>query len=313
MWITTQYETESASPPLNRAIAALARSQHGVVALDQLKAMGLSEAGVRSRVARGTLHRLHRGVYSVGHPVVSMKGRWLAAVLSCGPGAVLSHSSAASLWGFQRTDRAEIDVTVERSVGRSRPGITAHVVRRLDRADRALTHGVPCTTVARTLLDLADVLTLHRLERACERAEMLQLFDAREVEGVLSRAAGRRGASKLRAIVEEGAVGASTTESELEERFLELCSAAGLPRPRVNAWVNFRDGAVKVDFLWPAEKLIVEADGRQVHGTRRAFETDRRRDQRLMLAGYRVVRCTWRQLTEQPQGLVATISSLLDA
>jgi hypothetical protein len=107
------------------------------------------------------------------------------------------------------------------------------------------------------------------------------------------------------------AAGTAVAESELEERFLELCSETGIPRPRVNAWITVPDGGVKVDFLWPGARLVVEADGRQAHGTRRAFEADRRRDQRLMLAGYRVVRCTWRQLVEQPDELAATISSLL--
>jgi hypothetical protein len=189
--------------------------------------------------------------------------------------------------------------------------MAVHRVRALDLADTTVVDSIPCTTVARTLLDLAEVLKAHRLARACERAEMLQLFDAKEIGATLERAGGRRGAPALRAVVEHMGADAGVAESELEERFLELCSEAGIPRPRVNAWIALHDGEVKVDFLWPHQRLIVETDGCEVHGTRRAFEADRRRDQRLTLAGYRVVRCTWRQLVDEPHRLTATISSLL--
>jgi hypothetical protein len=170
---------------------------------------------------------------------------------------------------------------------------------------------IPCTTVARTLLDLASVLDRHRLERTVAQAEVLQLFDLRALEDVLDRGAGRRGSRVLKKILDELDEGANLTESELEELFLALCLKAGFERPRSNVWVMLDGGAVRVDFLWPDHALIVEVDGRRVHGTRHAFERDRERDQRLMLAGYRVVRFTWKQITREPDKVVARMARLL--
>jgi very-short-patch-repair endonuclease len=171
---------------------------------------------------------------------------------------------------------------------------------------------IPCTTVSRTLLDLAEVVDRRILERAIDQAEILRAFDLRAVEELLSRADGRRGVGVLRSVLEEYAEPA-ITESELEERVLALCAQFGLRRPRVNQWITLQGGAVRVDFLWRREKLIVEADGRDVHGSRRAFEQDRRRDQRLMLAGYRVMRCTWRQITDEPDVVAGRVSKMLAA
>jgi hypothetical protein len=298
--------------PFDLALGRLANGQHGVVALAQLKALGMSPSAVRTRASAGKLHRIHHGVYAVGHRTLTIEARWLAAVLACGRGAVLSHHSAAKLWGIRRTDRTTIDVTTLGRAGRVRKGIQAHIARRLAASDVTCTRAIPCTTVARTLLDLADVVDRRTLERALDRAEILQLFDGRAIEDVLESATGRRGAPILRSLLQGYEAGRAITESELEERFLALCADFGIPRPRVNAWIALDGGAVKVDFLWAPQRLIVETDGRQVHGTRRAFEQDRRRDQRLLLAGYRVAHCTWRQVAHQPEQIAATVSSLLD-
>jgi very-short-patch-repair endonuclease len=178
-------------------------------------------------------------------------------------------------------------------------------------SDVTSVNAIPCTTVARTLLDLADVVNRRTLERVCDQAEVMRIFDGRALEQVLARAAGRRGTPILRSILQEHEIGATVTESELEERFLALCAQARIARPRVNAWIALDEGAVKADFLWPEQRLVLETDGRRVHGSRRAFEQDRRRDQRLLLAGYRVVRLTWRQLVDNPDQIATLITALL--
>ncbi|HZA89075.1 MAG TPA: DUF559 domain-containing protein [Solirubrobacterales bacterium] len=149
------------------------------------------------------------------------------------------------------------------------------------------------------------------LERAYEQAEVLGILNLVAVQDVLARSLGRHGATVLRAIVSDLDAGPSLTRSELEERFLAVCDAAGIPRPRVNAWIPLDGGGVEVDFLWPAQRLAVETDGHRVHGTRQAFERDRRRDRRLLLAGWRVARFTWRQLVRDPEEVAATIRALL--
>ena len=282
------------------------------MALRQLRGLGLSAAAVRSRVAAGRLHRVHQGVYAVGHSVLSVHGRWMAAVLAGGEGAVLSHRSAAALWGLRPSNRERIEVTVPRGGGRSRPGIQMHRSATLTPTQTTTHADIPTTTVARTLLDLADVVTKRQLERALEQAEILHLLDAQAVRDALENATGRHGAAALRELLADHHPGDTITRNELEERFLALCAAARLPRPRVNAWIALaRGNAVQADFLWPAHRLVVETDGHATHGTRRAFERDRRRDQRLMAAGYRVMRCTWRQVVARPGELGNTLAALL--
>jgi very-short-patch-repair endonuclease len=235
----------------------------------------------------------------------------MAAVMGCGPGAILSHRSAAALWQLIASVRALVDVTSPRRSGRSRQSIEAHYSGSLAAPDRAVVRGIPCTSVARTLLDLAAVVDARTLERACDQAEVLRLFDLRAVNDVLRRAGAHRGAAALRATV-AGAAEPAFTRTEIEERFLAMCQNANLPRPEVNARIVVDDGtAVEVDFLWRRERLIVETDGRKTHGTRQAFERDRRRDQRLIRHGWRVVRCTWRQVVYEPEELFKTVVALL--
>lgn len=299
-----------AQPPLDVALARLAQRQHGVVALAQLRMLGLSASGVRDRAAAGRLHRVHRGVYSVGHALLSVHGRWTAAVLAYGGAAVLSHRSAAALWNLRSSARTRIDVSLPGRSGRSRPGIDLHKTTTLRAEDVTVGEGIQCTTVARTLLDLADVVGPRELERAAAQAEVLRLLDVRAVEDVLVRAGGRRGTGRLREVCRAAAEPALTA-SELEERFLSLCDRAGLPRPEVNVRLLVPGGQATVDFLWRAARLVVETDGHAFHGHRRAFERDRHRDQLLMLGGYHVVRCTWRQVVGEPERLAATMRALL--
>jgi very-short-patch-repair endonuclease len=295
---------------LDRAIVELMGRQHGVASLAQLAALGLAAGAVRYRVRVGRLYRIHRGVFALS-PQLSKRGRWMAAVLACGQGAVLSHRSAADLWGLRANSRAAIDVTVARQRGRRRRGIDVHRADTLVPADITVRDGIPCTTVARTLLDLAEVVNRRQLKAACRQAEVLGLFDLRAIDELLERAHGRRGAKPLRTVVAKLAPEPAFTRSDLELRFLALCKRATLPRPQVNRWVELPDGGDEVDFTWPERKLAVETDGWETHRTRSAFEEDRRRDQRFALAGWRVIRFTWRQILDDPGEVEAVLHRLL--
>lgn len=289
-------------------IARLAERQHGVVSIEQLLATGLGHGAIKYRMRCGRLHRLYRGVYAVGHRRLSREGRWLAAVLALGPGAALSHSSAAALRDLRRSDAAQIHVTVPSGAGRlKRRGIVVHRSRTLRADDVQTIDGIPVTTVARTLLDLAGRLADGPLERVVERAQTLRWFDARAVSTVIERAPTRPGATKLARVIARIADEPVLTRSQLEIRMRDLLDAHDLERPAVNAFVDGRE----VDFLWRRLRLIVETDGHETHGTRSAFERDRARDARLTMLGYRVVRFTYRQVVYEPDGVAATLRGLI--
>lgn len=307
---TSEIATHRAGPPLDIPLARVAWRQHGIVGLAQLRALGLSSSGVRDRVAGGTLHRVHRGVYAVGVPLLAPRARWMAAVLAYGDGAALSHRSSAALAGLRTDRRAVVDISVPRQSARSRPGIRAHACLRLDPADVTIVDGIRCTTVARTLLDLAEVIDRRGLERAIGQAEVLRVFDRRAVARVLTRAAGRRGAALLRAVLDADAEPA-LTESELEEEFLELCEMHDLPRPEVAVWIATGEGHLKADFAWRAQGLAVETNGYAFHGHRGAFESDHRREGLLNLAGWKVRRFTWRQVTREGPLVAAVVGAAL--
>ena len=298
-------------PPRELAVARVAERQHNLIHLTQLQALGLGADAVRKRAAQGRLHRVYQGVYAVGHGRLTQKGRWMAALLACGQSAVLSHRSAAALWNLRRDNRANTDISLPSRSARSRPGIDIHRTVTLSPADVTTHKGIPSTTLARTLLDLAEVVNSRGLERAIEQAEVLRLFDLRALEDVLGRANGRRGAGVLRCVLadlQEPAL----TDTELEERFLALCRAASLPRPEVNAWLDIDDlPAIRADFLWRRQRLVIEMDGWEAHGTRQAFERDRRRDERLKLAGYEPLRFTRRRIIREPGGVIRTVAVLL--
>jgi predicted transcriptional regulator of viral defense system len=293
-------------PHLDARIAGVADAQHGVVSLTQLEGLGLSDSGVRKRARSGRLHRVHRGVYAVGRRRLDLQGRIMAAVLSSGPAAVASHRAAAYLLGLLPATSAAIEVTVPCRSGRARPGIIIHRSSTLAKPDRTKVGSIPCTTVARTLLDLADVQPPRRLPRSIEAAERLGLYDGRAVAAVIERAKGRPAARRLSsalAAYEEPA----PTKTELERQALELFGRAGLPRPRVNALVHTAEQPFEVDFCWPDRRLVVEADSFEWHRSRASFEEDRRRDQLLRAAGYDVVRVTWRQLAAHPGRVLAAL------
>lgn len=303
----------SPDPPLEQLIGELSASQHGVVALRQLRELGMTQGRVAKRIESGRWRRVHPGVIAMSHAPLTRNGHYMATVLACGPDAALSHRECAALRGLRQSNRSRIDVTSPTRRGRGLAGIQAHSGATLRPCDVEDVAGIPCTTLARTLLDLADVISPRELERACEQADRLQVFDLTAVQEQLARANGRRGAAKLRAILAEQLRTPSMTRNDLEEHFLGLCRTAGLPQPRVNEWIALEPIGYEADFLWREQKLIAEVDGRDVHTTRLAFEHDRLRDQRLMLAGYRVVRFTWRQVTDDRTATIATLRGLLAA
>jgi very-short-patch-repair endonuclease len=233
----------------------------------------------------------------------------MAAVLACGPWAVLSHCCAAALLGIGRCSRTRIDVTAPGSTGRRRRGIRVHSGATLTSADVTRVQGLPTTTIARTLLDLAATTEARGIERMIDQAEVMGIYDGGAVADVLERAGRRRGTARLRTVLESFETG--RTHTELEELFLAACRKAGLPRPRVNQWMTLDGEEIQIDFLWPAQRVAVETDGWATHRTRGAFEADRRRDQRLAVAGWRPVRFTWRQVANRPREVVDTLRPLL--
>lgn len=217
----TRGVNKSTTPPVDRALADLAGRQHGRITPEQLDELGLKRSAVTRRVASGRLHRTHRGVYAVGHPVGTPEAARMDAVLACGPGAAIASNGGGSL-GHPRSARTRIEVTVSSGRGRHLSGIHVHCSRTLDITDVTALRDVPCTTIARTLLDLADVLDRQALERTIDAAERLRLFDGHQVDDVLERANGRRGASVLRMILASYAE-PPVVEGELERRFFERC------------------------------------------------------------------------------------------
>ncbi len=302
---------------LDAQVAQWAAGHENVFALWQLGALGLTANAVHKRAAAGRLHRVHHTVYSLGPPaLLSLRGRYLAAVLACGGGrslVALSHRSAADHHGLRRCDRRTVEVVVPGRSTRRHPGIQVHRSRTLSADDVTVVEGIPTTTAARSLLDLAAVVGYRALERALDQAEVLRVFDLTALRDQLERNPHTRGARMLRGALDRHTAGTTATWSELEERFLAACSAARLPRPEVNAYVDPGDGepGLRPDFVWRAARVAVEADSVARHLTRGAFEIDRRRDQRLAAAGWRVIRVTWRQLQETPDRVTATVAALL--
>jgi predicted transcriptional regulator of viral defense system/very-short-patch-repair endonuclease len=291
------------------AIADLARRQHGVITTRQLAELGLRQRAVSHRAAAGRLHRIHQGVYAVGHPLLSLRGRWMAATLTCGSGAVLSHAAAAALWELRATSATTIDVTVPTAGGRRRrAGLRVHRDPALAADEVTVRDGIPVTTPARTILDLAARLSERELERLLDQAEVERLADMFSFDAVLAKHAGHHRAAKLGRTLAHHAPGTTLTKSELEERFLAVCRAHGLPQPRVNATV----AGLEADFVFDApHRLVVETDGWRYHGTRAAFERDRARDARLARARYRTLRFTDRQIAHDAEMVADTIAIAL--
>lgn len=291
----------------DRTIQRLAASQDGVVSRNQMLRAGLTPATLDYRVGAGRLEPLYRGVYRVG-PVVGPRVREFGALLACGEGAVLSHRTAAALWELlpPSPPGAPIHVTAPRN--RRGPGrdVRVHRTIRLDPEERARRDGLVVTSPTRTLLDLALCAGTRELRRAVDRVRSRGLVGVDELDEALARHSRRNGTGVLRRVI-QSLEDPRTTRSEAEERFLELVRRGGLPRPLSNVTVE----GLEVDFLWRRARLVVEIDGYAHHGGRAAFERDRRRDQVLAAAGYRVVRISWRQLTAASAPVLVRVAQAL--
>jgi predicted transcriptional regulator of viral defense system/very-short-patch-repair endonuclease len=299
--------------PVDRASAALAAKQHAVIDLEQLRVLGLGARAVQLRAGKGRLHRIYHRVYSlVPHQLLTQKGRWMAAVLACGPGAVLSHRCAAALHGLLQTNQLKIDVTVPGRSCRAHAGLDIHRSTTLTPTDVTTVDGIPSTTVARTTLDIAGVLPRRRLERALDQSEILEVFDYASLSDQIERNSKRPGAALLRTVLHEHRIGETATWSELEEAFFAICRSAGVPQPQVNQQLVLPDDepAIRPDFLWRQPLLIVETDGHKTHRTRYAFESDRRKDQRLTVAGIPHFRTTRRQVFSNPREVEKTVVAM---
>lgn len=305
-----------ASTAVSEVIQRISSTQYGVCSRRQLIEAGLSPAVVASRVDSGRLVTIYPGVYAVGRPVDSQRGRWMAAVLNCGPGAVLCRASAATLWGFG-VDEPRTAVlrafnrrkpTVSRTFGRD-PDLrfTIHRTRLLPASETTVVEGIPTTTVARSLLDLASILSRGQLERYFDSAARMGLLDWAALADVLNRGPGWRGLRSLRILVASSDPALENSRSDLELEFLKLCHRAGLPEPLMNTKL----GGVEVDFLWRREKLVVELDGFRFHSARAPFESDRVRDADLHMAGYTVIRFTYRRVMVDPEFVVSRVRESL--
>jgi predicted transcriptional regulator of viral defense system len=265
----------------------LARRQQGVIARRQLLAIGFTPKGIEHRIARGRLHPIHPGVYAVGRPELTQHGRWMAAILAKGPAAVLSHRSAAALYGISKQKGNAIHVAVPtHSRRRSSRGITVHRRSALSATTR---QGVPVTTIEDTLIDLATQATQDQLEQAINEADKRDLVRPDELRAA-ARAAKRPGVAKLRGVLRRH----TPTDSPLERGFLRIVRAAGLPNPRTQAHVNGH----RVDFFWPELKLVVETDGLRYHRTPAQQAADRQRDHDHFLAGLTALRFTHGQVKD---------------
>ncbi len=288
-------------------ISALADRQYGVVGRDQLRGLGIPERTIERWRAKGRLHTVHEEVYAVGHTRIGQRGYWWAGLLAYGNEALLSHRSAAALWGLarQRGSLVEITAPAGRQGVERRKWLWIHRGK-LNPEDRDEHNGIPVTTVARTLFDFAEVETFRHLEQAWEEADRLKLLRVREVERVCERGYGRRALKPIRRLLAEMKA-PPEGRSPLEERFHDFCREYRLPEPARNVHVLGHE----VDVLWPAAKLVVELDSWEFHGHRAAFERDRARDPKLLLAGYRTLRITHRRLDREAPQLAAEIRLLL--
>jgi very-short-patch-repair endonuclease len=269
----------------------------------QLAAVGLGSNGVAEWIRTKRIVRLHRGVYAYGHDRLTRQGYWLAAVLTCGPGAALSHASGAALLEMRQTSSGVIDVTVPSRAGRiRRRGIRIHRSGRLGADEVTTKDGIPVTTVARTLLDLADVLDLQALRRAVTEAEYRHLFDLTTLNAVVESNPGRRTRKLMTAVMERRA---HRTQSPLEERFLRFKDRYGVEEPESGVWIE----GYEIDFFWRRVGLAVELDGLNEHGTREAVSSDRKKDRVLWRAGIRTMRLTGDALDAEDEVLADLVQA----
>jgi very-short-patch-repair endonuclease len=291
----------------DRAIARVAAAQRRQVMREQLFAAGIGRGAIAHRLKNGRLHHRYPGVYRVGPDTGEPWADETAVILYFGGQAVLSHASAAALWGLKSPPPPHVVVTTIGHGARSRPGLVVHRTTRVDRSDVRRRDGLPVTSPARTLIDLASEADGDDLEEALAIARMTRLASDREIERALAHAPHRPGVARLMRLLDTG--GEGFTRTRAERRMQALVRQAGLPAPLVNVQLH----GFTVDFLWADSKLVVEVDGYEFHADRKAFEHDRRRDQILVAAGYRVIRITWRQLRDEPLAVIVRIAQALTA
>ena len=308
MHLVRQIAAQTAS--VDAAMALLAARQHGIVARRQLFVLGMSRDQVQDRAAGSRLHRIHRGVYAVGHRKLTLKGHWMAAVLACGSDAGLSYRAGLALWDVRRSESGLIDVTVPGCTGRSGPpGVRLHRSKLLQEGDVAEIDGIPVTSLAWTVVDYAGIANRQRLRSVLEAIERSGRYIGRELHELMDRTPNRKGTKALRSVLAEMTGPAPWTQSELEAAFLELIRESGLPMPQTNVFV---EGEL-VDAVWREQRVVVELDGFAFHKSRSQFEADRRRDAKLQVAGYRVLRVTHERLVNEPRAVLADLVALLSA
>jgi hypothetical protein len=299
---------------LGQRLWQLASRQHGVLSREQLRAAGMGDGAVDHAVKVGRLHRIFRGVYALGSPLRDQRGRLRAATLACGAGTVISHRSAAELLGLIDKGPVVIDVIAPGSRGRGIDGIRFHRARAPRPEEVGTVAGIPCTSPARTLVDLAGAVGDWTLRGAFERAAQRRMLDIPMIEASIDP--GRRGIRSLMALVEHWRKAAPVAKkgrlkSPLEAKVLPLLVHRNLPTPLPNAPVAIENGRIEVDFLWPDHRFVVEADSRDFHSTPVAFERDRWRDRELMRAGYTTLRVTHRQAEKEAAAVADTIAAQL--
>jgi very-short-patch-repair endonuclease len=306
----------------DQRVAELATVQHGIVSHRQLVAIGLTRSMIEGRRRSGWLLPVHRGVYTVGHRALPEFGEEVAALLAMPPSALLSHSTAARLWGFHREPQRgsgpepepswdtepesspDIEVLVRGGGGRWHTGIREHRTKLRWRLERAYANGLPVTTPEQTLLDLAPRLTARELERAVDEALTKGLTTRSKLTAAATQSTHRSGAAAVRALVAERRP-TTITRSQAEESFLRMIREAELPQPEINVPLY----GFEVDFYWRELRLVVEVDGYRWHASKSAFERDRRKDTILRGNGLQLMRVTWDQMERQRLATTARIAS----
>ncbi|MGH2937767.1 MAG: type IV toxin-antitoxin system AbiEi family antitoxin domain-containing protein [Solirubrobacterales bacterium] len=299
-----------------RQLGPITGRQEGLVTTEQLRAAGLKDETISRWVRDGRLHPVFRAVYALGHRTLGPRARMRAATLAC-PGAVISHRSAAALLGLRKVAPVVIDVIPPIEHGRKIDGIKAHRVAFPGPSEVRTAYGIPCTTVARILVDLAGTHGIDKLREAVETAAFRKKLDIAAVEAVLANGPRRRGAPALRTVLDEWrpveeTAKYSTIRSLFEAKLLPLIAAAGLPIPKMNARVRTAERVLEVDLLWPEQRFVVEADSRRHHAIEVAFERDHKRTRELIAEGYEVLRVTWREAENEPDQVFAVLRDRLE-
>jgi predicted transcriptional regulator of viral defense system len=301
---STQPTDQQTYTTVDACVAARAATREGVLSIGELRTCGLDDQAVSVRVRNGWLHRLHRGVYAVGHAGVSLRGRFRAAVLACGRGTALALFAAAADYELIPWEERDVEVIVTRGGARRIDGVRAYRSRSLTQRDVRHRRGIPVTSPARTLLDLAAVLPGYALRRAARQAQALKLVSIAELVEIAERCSGHRGAAKLRAVVVDGP---APTRSTLEDMLLDLLDGAGIERPEINVPLRLGGRTIIPDFLWRDHRLAIEADSVTWHDHKLTRENDADKQAILEAHGWRVLRVTREQVRRRPRQTVERI------